>query len=112
MEGRSKKGLVSHSKIDVIYKNNISLLVNPAKSRRRTILGEGKTIVTGRKIAHYEILEEIGSGGMAVVYKAKDLRLGRLVALKVLNERFRRDVPSLQRFQREAQLTSSTFLDQ
>jgi len=44
---------------------------------------------------------------MAVVYKAKDLRLGRLVALKVLNERFRRDLPSLQRFQREAQLTST-----
>ncbi len=63
--------------------------------------------MTGRKIAHYEILEEIGSGGMAVVYKAQDLRLGRVVALKVLNERFRRDLPSLRRFRREAQLTST-----
>lgn len=51
----------------------------------------------------YELLEHIGSGGMAEVYKARDIILDRLVAIKVLNSQFASDAEFVQRFQREAQ---------
>lgn len=55
----------------------------------------------------YEILEKIGDGGMAVVYRAKDTLLNRLVAVKVLREQFAGDNDFVQRFQREAQAAAS-----
>ena len=55
----------------------------------------------------YEILEEIGSGGMATVYKAKDKILNRFVALKVLKDEFANDVEFIKRFQVEAQSAAS-----
>ncbi len=51
----------------------------------------------------YEIIEQIGSGGMSIVYKAKDLKLGRYVAIKVLREEFLSDADFLRRFRREAE---------
>lgn len=50
----------------------------------------------------YKLIERIGSGGMSVVYKAKDMSLGRLVAIKILNESLTDDATFLRRFQREA----------
>jgi len=61
----------------------------------------------GRTIAHYEVTSHLGKGGMGEVYRARDSRLGRDVALKVLPEAFAADTERLARFQREARLLAS-----
>jgi Tol biopolymer transport system component len=64
-------------------------------------------LAPGTKLGPYEILAPIGSGGMGEVYRARDTKLGRDVALKVLPEAFARDAERMARFQREAQLLAS-----
>jgi serine/threonine-protein kinase len=66
-----------------------------------------KMISPGTVISHYEIIEKTGAGGMAVVYKAKDIRLKRLVALKLLSPALIRDEEAKERFVREAQAASA-----
>ena len=63
--------------------------------------------VIGETIAHYRILDKLGEGGMGVVYRAQDQRLGRQVALKFLSVALIKEGPALERFQREARAASS-----
>ncbi len=65
------------------------------------------SLAPGSKLAHYEILEPIGKGGMGEVYRARDGKLGRDVAIKVLPDEFAQDAERLRRFQREAKVLAS-----
>ncbi len=64
-------------------------------------------LTSGTKLGNYEVLSRLGAGGMGEVYRARDTRLGRDVAIKVLPESFQQDEERLMRFQREAHLLAA-----
>jgi serine/threonine-protein kinase len=65
------------------------------------------TLAAGSYLGVYQILEPVGKGGMGEVYRARDTKLGREVAIKVLSEDFARDAERVARFKREAQVLAS-----
>src|SRR5262245_8251008 len=64
-------------------------------------------LTTGTRLGHYEVLTLLGNGGMGQVYRARDTRLGREVAIKVLREDCAGDPEWLKRFEREAHLLAA-----
>jgi serine/threonine protein kinase len=74
---------------------------------REASAGEGPDPWIGRTVSHYEILERIGGGGMGVIYRARDARLDRSVALKFIAPEIRRDPRAQQRFLQEARAASA-----
>jgi serine/threonine-protein kinase len=93
--------LVSHDSADNFMETSAVAIVAEA------IGGNVKKLEIGQSLGHYEIIEELGSGGMGEVYLAKDLILDRKIAVKVLNEKFSRDESNLNRFIREAKAASA-----
>jgi serine/threonine protein kinase len=65
------------------------------------------SLAAGTRLGPYEILSPLGAGGMGEVYRARDAKLGRDVAVKVLPERLAADVDSLARFDREARAVAA-----
>src|SRR6201982_2069875 len=81
--------------------------IAPAEAPSTVASPEARGGLIGKKVSHYRVLDVIGGGGMGMVYRAEDLKLGRSVALKFLPEELTSDAVALQRFEREAQAASS-----
>jgi serine/threonine protein kinase/tetratricopeptide (TPR) repeat protein len=88
----------------VEYRESVSATAPPEVTAEAPLQSSS---LTGKKVSHYRILDVIGCGGMGMVFKAEDLKLGRLVALKFLPEEFAGDAVALKRFEREAQTASA-----
>jgi serine/threonine protein kinase len=84
-----------------------SFIDSPAFEVAAEILTNGKELIVGQRVDHYQILSTLGKGGMGEVYLAEDTRLGRKVALKFLPSSLAADQDHLRRLAREAQAASA-----
>jgi len=84
-----------------------SFMESPAIGEVAEVIRQDKNLTNGKCFGHYEIISQIGAGGMGEVYLAKDKKLDRRVAVKILNEKFSRHESNLSRFILEAKAASA-----
>jgi serine/threonine-protein kinase len=89
------------------FDNAESFMESPAVGEIADVIPKTLDFESGMEFGHYEIIRLIGEGGMGDVYLAKDKKLDRQVAVKILNEQFSRDESNLQRFIQEAKAASA-----
>ena len=80
---------------------------NPVRAATRIIPSKRLALTSGTRLGVYEVTAQIGEGGMGQVYRARDTKLNRYVALKILPDAFASDPDRLARFTREAQTLAS-----
>src|SRR5687767_5003356 len=84
-----------------------AMLGDPAPHDGNGVAGDGSDALAGRRVAHFQLLERLGGGGMGRVYRARDLRLDRVVALKFLPPHLSTEADARQRLVREAKAASA-----
>ncbi|MBA2501954.1 MAG: protein kinase [Pyrinomonadaceae bacterium] len=84
-----------------------SFIETPALKQDAKLIAGERRLTTGSSIAHYKIIEQLGTGGMGEVYAAQDTRLRRKVALKILPSQFTRHEERVRRFEQEARAASA-----